>query len=249
MKKLRVCYLVLSFIFACGSSYATTAVFSESVSKDCLRTIKRMELKEGIPNGLLHSISLVETNIGQTGKYYPWPYTIRLDRYKGKVITDIDLAFEELDLLVDLGFKNFDLLLNGQKYYSLSSSNLEDILNTATDAETIHISARSTIKYLKNQQEAKKVITNLEYHNWTNFKVGVMQLSYNSLKTELNDVSEALNPYTNTGIMINQLKKIRRQHTWWEAVGKYHSKQKTKAKRYVKNVWSMYQRVHKIRVR
>lgn len=249
MKKLLACYLILFVLLITGNALASTVVFSESVSKSTLRTIKRMELKEGLPNGLLHSISLVETNIGQTGKYYPWPYTIRLNKYKGKEIQDIDEAFAELDMLVELGFKNFDLILDGQKYYSLSVSNLEDVLNLNLESKTIHISARSTIKYLKNEDEAVKLVKTLEKNKWEDFKVGVMQLSYTDLKTELSDVSQALNVYTNTSIMVKNLKKIRKKYTWWEAVGQYHSKKQSKAKRYVKNVWSMYQRVHKIKVR
>lgn len=242
---------LLFIIFTCGfsNSWAANRIFSANVSQESLRTLKRMEYKESIPNGLLHSISLVETNIGQTGKYLPWPYTIRLNRYKSEVFTDIDKAYDLLDKLVDLGYQNFDLIVNDENYYSLSYSGVEDALNNYIQSEEIIISARSTIKYLKDKTAAEKMLNRLVENQWFNIKIGIMQLSYDVAKLNSENIIDTLNAYENIAIMVNQLKKIRKQNTWWESVGLYHSKKSVKAKRYVKNVWAMYQRVHKIKVR
>jgi hypothetical protein len=243
-------FLSVLFLSIFSYSLAEGVSFSPRVSKDSLRTLKRMEYKEGIPNGMLHAISLVETNIGQTGQYRPWPYTIRLNSYKSEVFTNIDDAFDELDLLVDLGFQNFDLLLGEENIYGLSSFNLEDMLNRIdVDSQTIQISARGIIKYFKDKKEAEVALDKLISRQWYDFKVGIMQLNYSVVKSNTDNVYDALNTYENIDIMVKQLKEIRRKHTWWESVGLYHSKQQTKAKRYVKNVWAMYQRVHKIKVR
>lgn len=249
MSKLGV--ISLSFILCCISSYAWagSTVFSNGTSQDSLRILKRMEYKEGIPNGMLHAISLVETNIGQTGKYRPWPYTIRINRYKGKKITDLDEAFAQLDILIEIGYKNFDVLIDDEIFYSLSATNVEDALNSFPESKNITISARSHIEYFKNKRSAEKALNKLIDNKWYDFKIGIMQLTYQDVKNSTNNISEALNTYENIGIMVKQLKKIRRKHSWWESVGLYHSKKPSKAKRYVKNVWSMYQRVHKIQVR
>lgn len=233
------------------SSYAWAGsfVFSNSTSQDSLRILKRMEYKENIPNGMLHAISLVETNIGQTGKYRPWPYTIRLNSYKSDTIEDVDMAFDLLDSLVDLGYQNFDVKIDGELFYSLSAYNLEDTLNNSIDSVDIQISARSVIKYFKNKSEAKILLSKLLERNWFDFKIGIMQLSYQVVSSNMDNISDALNAYENINLMIGQLKKIRKAHSWWESVGLYHSKKQSKAKRYVKNVWAMYQRVHKIKVR
>ncbi|HAG53526.1 MAG TPA: hypothetical protein DCL21_07050 [Alphaproteobacteria bacterium] len=242
--------LFLTLTFLCAATYAeASSSYSSRTSTESLRILKRMEYKEGIPNGLLHAISLVETNIGQTEKYKPWPYTIRINRHTGKTINDIDDAFTFLDYLIDLGFKNFDLVVDDNTFYSLSAINLEDVLTQNPDAKSITISARSTIKYLKNKKDAENAINNLVDNEWYDFKIGIMQLNYQMVKNSTQDISDALNAYDNINIMVKQLKKIRTQHTWWESVGQYHSKKPAKAKRYVKNVWSMYQRVHKIKVR
>lgn len=249
MFKIKPFLLILIFAGVLGNAWAVEKVFSTSVSQDSLRTLKRMEYKEGIPNGLLHAISLVETNIGQTGKYRPWPYTIRLNRYKSQDFTDIDEAYDLLDKLIDFGYQNFDLVVNEDTYYSLSYSGVEDTLNSYSQTDKIRILARSTIKYLKNKQEADKVLTRLVDNQWYNIKIGIMQLSYSVAKLNSENITDTLNAYDNISIMVNQLKKIRKQNTWWESVGLYHSKKARKAKRYVKNVWAMYQRVHKIKVR
>jgi len=244
----RRLFLILTFL--CATTYAeATSSYSDRTSTESLRILKRMEYKEGIPNGLLHAISLVETNIGQTEKYKPWPYTIRLNRHPGKTLNDIDHAFTFLDYLMELGFKNFDLVIEDETFYSLSGINLEDALEQKPDATSFTISARSTIKYLKNKKDAEQAIKKLVDNNWYDFKIGIMQLNYQVVKNNTDDISDALNAYDNINIMVRQLKKVRRKHTWWESVGQYHSKKPTKAKRYVKNVWSMYQRVHKIKVR
>lgn len=249
MFQLKPLLTIFAFLCMSGYAWAGSTVFSNSVSQDSLRILKRMEYKEGIPNGLLHAISLVETNIGQTSKYRPWPYTIRLNRYKGQQMTDIDQAFALLDKLIDLGYQNFDLVINDKVFYGLSATNLEDTLGSYRNVETVTLSARSLIKYLKNKKQAAAVLNKLIDSEWFNFKVGIMQLNYQVAKNNTQNITEALNTYENISIMVKQLKKIRKQHTWWESVGLYHSKKPAKGKRYVKNVWSMYQRVHKVKVR
>lgn len=248
MKKLKLFLYTLLILCSASASFASVSVFNPSVSKDSLRTLKRMEYKEGVPNGLLHAISLVETNIGQTGKYMPWPYTIRLNRYKGDVITDVDVAFEKLEYLIDLGYKTFDLTIDGDLNYSLSAIRVEEVLANSYSAKEIKISSRSLINYFKDKKESSEFLNRLIKKKWYNFKVGIMQLDYNDIKA-LDDVTDSLNAYDNINIMVKKIKTIRKQHTWWESVGFYHSKKPAKAKRYVKNVWSMYQRVHKIKVR
>ena len=248
MKKLKLYFLTVIFAWFAGSTFASTLVFDQSVSKDSLRTLKRMEYKEGIPNGLLHSISLVETNIGQTGKYMPWPFTIRLNRYKGKMVHNIDDAFDELEFLIDLGYQNFDIYIGEERFYSLSAVSAEEILLGNTSAKSIKISSRSLIKYFGTKKEASVFLNSLVKNKWHDFKVGIMQIPYRDL-AEFKDITESLNAYENIQIMVGKLKGIRMKYTWWEAVGFYHSKNEAKSKRYVKNVWSMYQRVHKIKVR
>lgn len=248
MKKSKLLLFTMLFISSASLCFANTGVFNTSVSKDSLRTLKRMEYKEGIPNGLLHAISLVETNIGQTGKYRPWPYTIRLNRYRGEQITDIDNAFEKLETLIDLGYQNFDLIIDGQSFYSLSAIRVEEALSVNSSFKEVKISARSLIKYFKDKKKASLFLNRLVSKQWFDFKVGIMQLDYKDIKS-LEDITDSLNAYDNINIMVKKIKLIRAQYTWWESVGQYHSKKPSKAKRYVKNVWSMYQRVHKIKVR
>lgn len=249
MKKLKLYFLTTIFASFASFTFASTMVFDQSVSKDSLRTLKRMEYKEGIPNGLLHSISLVETNIGQTGKYMPWPYTIRLNGYKGKIVHNIDSAFDELEFLIDLGYQNFDIYIGkDERFYSLSAVSAEEILLANSSAKSIKITSRSLIKYFEKKPQAEKFLKSLIANKWYDFKVGIMQISYKDL-SDFEDVTQALNAYDNIQIMVDKLKQIRTKYTWWEAVGYYHSKNEAKSKRYVKNVWSMYQRVHKIKVR
>lgn len=249
MSGFKYLFLIIIFLSSADFSLAESKVFSASVSKESLRTLKRMEYKEGIPNGMLHAISLVETNIGQTGRYRPWPYTIRLNRYKSQDFNNVDLAYEKLEKLFELGYQTFDLITDKEKYYSLSFYSLEDILSQNPNATKYIISARSVIKYFKSKQEASVQLNKLIANKWYEFRVGIMQLNYQDVTSNTADVTDSLNAYNNINIMVRQLKGIRSKHSWWESVGLYHSERPEKAKRYVKNVWSMYQRVHKIKVR
>ncbi|MCP4355348.1 MAG: lytic transglycosylase domain-containing protein [Proteobacteria bacterium] len=239
---------ILSGMIFLSQANATGEKLSPDISKGSLHIIKRMEYKEGVPNGLLHAISLVETNIGRTGKYLPWPYTIRLNRYKSEKLINLDKAYNILERLLDVGYSKFDLAIDGDSYYSLSSSNLEDLLQNASSLNNAVITSRSVIKYMSGKEEAKAFLKLLLNSKWYNFKVGIMQLSYSQIR-HLPDIYKSLDAYNNISIMIKQLKEIRKSYEWWESVGTYHSKRPKKAKRYVKNVWSMYQRVYKLKVK
>lgn len=245
-------FALLVFITFLGlgvSASHASSNLSQDISEDSLRTLKRLEYKEGLPNGLLHAISLVDTNIGQTQKYMPWPYTIRLKGYTAKEVNSVDEAYEILMHLSALGYQNYDLVLDGESAYSLSSYNVQEYLSEKEIVKSIVISARGLIKYLQTKQEAEAFLANLVDNNWSLFKVGIMQLDYALVEKNLTDVNDSLNPYYNINIMLKELKEIRRQYGWWESVGKYHSDNPLLAKRYVKNVWSMYQRVHKLKVK
>lgn len=239
-------FLGISCFISQASAKSTDPV---KIAQDSLRTIKRMEYKEGIPNGMLHAISLVETNFGRTDKYMPWPYTIRLDKFKSEKIVDVDKAFILLEKLLDMGYIRFDIIIDDEPNYSVSAIHVEDLLQDNYKSKNIQISARSIIKYLDNKKEAKSFLKKLLDSKWYSFKVGTMQLTYEQIKNNLPNVYQSLNTYDNVTVMVKQLRKIRQKYDWWESVGMYHSRKPRKSKLYVKNVWSVYQRVYKLKVK
>jgi len=59
-------------------------------------------------------------------------------------------------------------------------------------------------------------------------------------------VDHVFDPSKNVTYAVNYLRKHKKDRDWWRSVGRYHSGTEKHAKRYIENVWEMYQKVHRL---
>src|SRR5690606_472075 len=99
----------------------------------------RLEIEKGMPKGLLHAISLVETGLGVDGHYLPWPYTINVNScpwFKGLNEAQVVLR---LDALRKMGCRGFDVRVDGKLTRKLSYSRMKKHLDTVPDTAVVDL--------------------------------------------------------------------------------------------------------------
>ncbi len=212
-------------------------------------TISKVEYKEGIPQGLLHSISLVETGKGLKGNILPWPYTIGLNSPGYQQVSVKNELLKKLKYYKKIGFAQFDLKIDDKLYQKLSAEEIYVISEKSKEEDFIEVELkpRHISKRFSNKQLAKKFANNLVENNYENFDIGIMQINWRYHKSGFSSVEEALDVYRNANYAVSYLRKNRKNNTWWQTVGRYHSKTPKHAKRYIKSVWNMYKRIHNLK--
>ena len=109
---------VFSFFFALSFFVGASSSFAERLNEDVAfrawKVIASVERENGIPLGLLHSMSLVETGKGVNGKMLPWPYTVRLNSSVKRESRDSLMAVNNLIDLMKLGYRSFDVTIDGR---------------------------------------------------------------------------------------------------------------------------------------
>lgn len=209
-------------------------------------TIGRIEQTEGIPKGLLHSISLVESGQGLEGSILPWPYTIGLNSPGYTEVSSLDNLEEMVDYYEDLGFSRFDLDMDGEIYPGKGSfeviSLAKEQLPIMLRIKPLHASHRFT-----SQETAAEFAEKLLQGNYDNFDIGLMQVNWHYHKDGFTSVSEALDGYRNAKYAVSYLQKHHAKNkTWWETVGRYHSGTPKHAEKYIRSVWVMYKKIHRL---
>jgi len=207
----------------------------------------RLEIEKGMPKGLLHAISLVETGLGVDGHYLPWPYTINVNScpwFKGLNKTQVVLR---LDALRKMGFRGFDVRVDGKLTRKLSYSRMKKHLETVPDTAVVDLRGRRFSKYFRSKDEAVKAVTALHGQGIKNTDLGLMQVNWIYHGENFASISDAFDPYKNASYAVSYLNKHRATRDWWGSVGRYHSGTGKLAKNYVRNVWEMYKKIHRLK--
>ena len=74
-----------------------------------------------------------------------------------------------------------------------------------------------------------------------------MQINWHYHKDGFAGIEEAFDPAKNASYAVSYLRKHRQERDWWNSVGRYHSGTKKYAQRYIRNVYAMYRRVHRLK--
>jgi hypothetical protein len=237
--------LSFGFIFALVALVSPLAqAYDQVEAKRAWVAIAKLEQKNGIPKGLLHSMSLVETGQGLEGKVMPWPYTVGVNSPGMVTFKNGTEALAKLDTYNRLGFAKFDVTVNGETQKKLTLYRAERTL-ARVDGE-VKIRPYHYAKRFKDKQEAVEFVQASLDLGYKNLDVGLMQINWRYHGEKFTNVSQALDPYQNASYAVQYLTKHKQTRDWWGSVGRYHSGTQKHAKRYVKHVWRMYQRLHQI---
>ncbi len=119
-----VLVFVLPFLMA---AQAARADHDEAAAQICERAIVAGAQREGVPEGVLHAISLTETGRAQNGRLRPWPWAINREG-KGYWFANRDeaLAFAKASLAqgrrsFDVGCFQINYLWHGANFPSLET--------------------------------------------------------------------------------------------------------------------------------
>lgn len=217
-----------------------------NVAMGAWKALHDVEAENGIPHGLLHSISLVETGQGLEGQILPWPYTVNVNTTSSKKMGAYK-ALLDLRHMQGLGFKRFNVTMaDGKKYSRISSTDAEDLLKRTPEDETVSLQGSVFAKRFNNKWSAVFFVNRMLAAGYDSVDIGLMQINWRYHSKAFTDVAEAFDPYKNARYAVSYLLEHRQDYDWWQSVGRYHSKTPKYATRYVKNVWAMYQKVHRL---
>jgi hypothetical protein len=240
-----------SFIAAAGVSAAhaqdyNTDPFKPSTAYDCWVRISAAEHAYGIPPGLLHAISLVETGQGIGGYVLPWPYTVGVNSPGTDDYLKPDYALNRLAQLKKMGFVRFDVSAGGAARNNASYADTLAFLATHTGESLYKIKAEPYGRRFNNVDEAEAFVYRMFAMGHRNLDIGLMQINWPTHSKHFKSVREALDPQTNLRYAVSYLLE-NRTADWWGGVGRYHSGTPRYAKPYILSVWGMYQRIHRLK--
>ncbi|MBI1364301.1 MAG: transglycosylase SLT domain-containing protein [Proteobacteria bacterium] len=245
MKKTALSVLLTAFFLAGTALPAKADKLDPRISRDAWRVITKVEYREGIPRGLLHSMSLVETGMAQEGKVMPWPYTANVNQTERRTFAKREDALEAIDHLRRLGFTDFEVTADNLERKYITAHAAERFLN-GIEADSYSIAGHTFTRRFGDKAEAVQFVQELIDQGYTNVDIGLMQVNWKYHGENFTSVDEAFDPYKNVDYAVSYLRKHRQTRDWWGSVGLYHSGTKAFADKYVKSVWGMYQKVLKL---
>ena len=221
--------------------------FKPNTAYDCWVRISAAEHAYGIPPGLLHAISLVETGQGIGGYVLPWPYTVGVNSPGSDSYFKADQVLNRLGQLKKMGYVRFDLSADGISRSKLTYADALAFLSTHTASRTYSLKAQPYGRRFNNVDEAESFVYRMFAMGHRNLDIGLMQINWNVHSRHFRSVREALDPQVNLRYAVTYLMQ-HRTNDWWGGVGRYHSGTPKYAKPYILNVWNMYQRIHRLKL-
>lgn len=217
-----------------------------TIAMNAWKALHDVESENGIPFGLLHSISLVETGQGMQGQILPWPYTANVNSTSVKK-EGAYKALLDVRHMSGLGFQKFNITLsNGKKFNRVDGKTAEELLGREPEDAKVQLQGAQFAKRFDNKWAAVFFVNRMIAAGYNSIDIGLMQVNWKYHSKAFANVAEAFDPYINARYAVSYLLEHRQDHDWWASVGRYHSKTPKYADRYVKNVWAMYQKVHRL---
>ena len=219
--------------------------FDPVIARDAWVLIAQAERANNIPAGLLHAISLVETGKGIRGWVLPWPYTLCINATGVKTYPDKATAMAAFTRFRTLGFVRFNVRGPGA---SVSKANP---MQTATalgsmGAGPVTLEGLTFSRRFNNADETVAFLDRLFAQGYRNVDVGMMQVNWRIHGSHFANIRAALDPTTNLNYAVSYLLEHRATRDWWRSVGRYHSGTPVYANRYIRNVYNMYLRIHRV---
>ena len=123
--------------FQMPQALAATADDAPSIDNICLAEARRAEIQHGIPEGLMQSITRVESGRKTvTGEYMPWTWTLN-DSGEGLFFDTRQAAFDYLQAAVDAGDHSVDVgcMQVNTKWHMDGFFELADMLDPVQNAD------------------------------------------------------------------------------------------------------------------
>ena len=220
--------------------------FNPVVGRDAWLLIAQAERANGIPAGLLHAMSLVETGKGIRGWVLPWPYTVGVNGTGVQSYSSREAALAGFTRYRNLGFVQFNLRGSGTSLSRAKSMQVATALGSMPATGTITLEGINYGRRFNNSTEAEAFLTRMFGAGYRNVDVGMMQINWKVHGHRFSSVREALEPTNNLNYAVRYLMEHRQTRDWWGSVGRYHSGTPVYANRYIRNVYSMYLRIHRV---
>jgi len=229
-----------------GAATAFADTYDNRIGREAWAAIAKVEYQNGIPLGLLHAMSLTETGMGQDGQLLPWPYTVGINRSPEREYASLSGGRNELKRLAGLGFNKYDLTINGRRHTEISRTMAELYLAGSNDVARVKIQGVNFAKRFNSKDQAVAYAKKMIAGGHDNLDLGLMQINWKVHGKKFRSVEDAFDMNRNLNYAVNYLREHRQTRDWWGSVGRYHSATPTYARKYIRNVWNMYQRVHRL---
>ena len=242
----KVISLLAALAISAWAAPAFADYYDARIGKEAWSMIGQVEYREGIPLGLLHAMSLAETGMGQGGQLLPWPYTVGINRSPVRDYETLSAGRSELQRLYSLGFTKFDLTINGRRFTAVSRTIAELYLAGSNDVARVKIQGVNYAKRFSNKDQAVAFARRMIAGGHDNLDLGLMQINWRVHGKHFRSVEEVFDLNRNLTYAVGYLREHRETRDWWGSVGRYHSATPYYARNYIKSVWNMYQRVHRL---
>lgn len=220
--------------------------FDPVIARDAWVLIAQAERTNNIPAGLLHAMSLVETGQGIRGWVLPWPYTVGVNGTGSQTFTTRDAALAAFTHDRALGFVRFNLRGAGTNLTKATALQTAGALGGMPAIGVITLEGINYGRRFNNADEAVVFLNRMFGMGYRNIDVGMMQINWRVHGSHFTNVRQALDPTTNLTYAVSYLLEHRQKYDWWGSVGRYHSGTRFYANRYIRDVYSMYLRIHRV---
>ncbi len=227
-----------------GAGEYASDPFSPTIARESWDLIGRTEQAYGVPPGLLHAMSLVETGQGMRGWMLPWPYTVCINSTGAKSYLKLEHAIKDLAWMRNLGFVRFDAKVGTQSLSNAKVADVTALLAGQPNATTYSITPRPFSRRFANAADASQYVYGMFAKGHRNMDLGLMQINWRVHGNKLGSVQAAFDPQRNVRYAVTYLLEHKQTRDWWGSVGRYHSGTPTYARRYVGKVYGWYKRVH-----
>lgn len=251
MKSRRACWTfacialaMLSFAVPARADYENDP-FDPVIARDAWLLIAQAERANGIPAGLLHAMSLVETGKGIRGWVLPWPYTLCVNSTGSKTYPNKEAALAAFTRFRALGFVRFNARGAGASVTKANGVQTASALGRM-GAGPVTLEGTTFSRRFNNADETVVFINRLFAQGYRNVDVGMMQINWRVHGQHFSSVRQALEPTNNIGYAVGYLLEHRATRDWWGSVGRYHSGTSKYANRYIGKVYNMYLRIHRV---
>ena len=220
--------------------------FDPLIARDAWMLIAQAERSNGIPAGLLHAMSLVETGKGIRGWVLPWPYTIGVNGTGVQKFATREEAMAAFTRYRNLGFVRFNVTALGVRLNKAKPLDVAAALGSVPAGSPVTLEGINYGRRFNSEREAAAFLRRMFSAGYRNVDVGMMQINWRVHSQHFASIEEALNPDTNLNYAVRYLLEHRQTRDWWGSVGRYHSGTSRYANKYIRNVYNMYLRIHRV---
>jgi hypothetical protein len=220
--------------------------FDPIIARDAWVLIAQAERQNNIPAGLLHAMSLVETGKGIRGWVLPWPYTVGVNGTGTQTFTSRDAAMAAFTRNRSLGFVNFNLRAPGVNLHNAKGMQVATALGSLPAIVPVTLEGTNYGRRFNSAEDAQSFLNRMFAMGYKNMDVGMMQINWKVHGKHFANVREALDPHNNVAYAVQYLLEHRQTRDWWGSVGRYHSGTSYYANKYIRSVYAMYLRIHRV---